>query len=103
MGYAKFRAVFVGDASNEWSVSPSDGFLKQNEATHFVVRYTPHNSGVSNSYFVIETEVSCGHRHSSFGFVPDSKNLGYTCILYMLLQDFTKTWKVVGSTGEYGF
>jgi len=73
MGYAEFRAAFVGDASNEWSVTPSDGFLKQNEATQFVVRYTPHSSGTNHAYFVIETE------------------------------DFKKTWKVVGSTGEYEF
>lgn len=37
-----------------------DSFLKQNEANRFVVRYTPHSSGVSNAYFVIKTEVSCG-------------------------------------------
>jgi len=73
MGYAKFRAAFVGDASNEWSVSPSDGFLKQHEATHFVLKYSPHSPGVSNAYFVVETE------------------------------DFKMTWKVVGSTGEYEF
>eukprot|EP00571_Detonula_confervacea_P009949 CAMPEP_0172304052 /NCGR_PEP_ID=MMETSP1058-20130122/5495_1 /TAXON_ID=83371 /ORGANISM="Detonula confervacea, Strain CCMP 353" /LENGTH=309 /DNA_ID=CAMNT_0013015117 /DNA_START=92 /DNA_END=1021 /DNA_ORIENTATION=+ len=74
MGYAKFRTGFVGDASGEWSVSPSDGVLKQNEATHFVLRYTPHSPGVSNAYFVIETE-----------------------------EGFKQTWKVVGSTGEYEF
>ena len=60
MGYAKFRAAFVGDASKEWSVTPSDGFLRQNEATHFVVRYAPHNSGANHAYLVIETEVSQG-------------------------------------------
>jgi len=73
MGYAKFRATFVGDASNEWSVTPSDGFLKQNEETQFVLRYSPHSPGASHAYFVIETE------------------------------DFAMTWKVVGSTGEYEF
>jgi len=73
MGYAKFRAAFVGGTSNEWSVTPNDRFLKQNEATHFVVRYNPHSPGVSTSHLVIETE------------------------------DFKKTWKVVGSTGEYEF
>ena len=66
MGYAKFRAAFFGDSSNEWSVTPSDGFLKQNEATHFVVRYNPHSPGVSNVYFVIETEVSESHHRSIF-------------------------------------
>lgn len=73
MGYAKFRAAFVGDDSNEWSVTPNDGFLKQNEETQFIVRYTPQNSGVSRAYFVVETE------------------------------DLIKTWKVIGSTGEYEF
>jgi hypothetical protein len=58
MGYAKFRAGFDGDASNEWSVTASDDFLKQNEATHFVVRYNPHSPGVSNASLVIEAEVS---------------------------------------------
>ena len=73
MGFAKFRAAFVGDDSNEWSVTPNDGFLKQNEATHFIVRYNPHRPGASNAYLVIETE------------------------------DFKQTYKVVGSTGEYEF
>ena len=58
MGYAKFRTGFVGDSTSEWSVTPSDGFLEQHEATHFVLRYTPHSLGVSNAHFVIETEVS---------------------------------------------
>jgi len=73
MGFAKFRAAFVGDDNNEWSVTPNDGFLKSSEETQFIVRYTPHSSGTSRAFFVIETE------------------------------DFTKTWKVVGSTGEYDF
>jgi hypothetical protein len=58
MGYAKFRAALVGDASNEWSMTASDDFLKQSEATHFVVRYNPRNPGVSNASLVIEAEVS---------------------------------------------
>jgi len=58
MGYATFRAAFVGDKSNEWSVTASLGYLKQSEDTHFVVRYNPHSAGVSNVYLVIETEVS---------------------------------------------
>ena len=58
MGYAQFRAGFAGDASNEWSVSASDTFLKQNEDTHIVVRYNPHSPGTSNAYLVIEAEVS---------------------------------------------
>lgn len=73
MGFAKFRASFVGDAPNEWSVTPNDGYLKQHEETQFIVRYAPKSSGLHNAYLVIETE------------------------------DFVKTWKVVGSTGEYEF
>lgn len=57
MGWAKFRASFVGDNFNEWSVSYNDSFLKSHEDTHFVLRYTPHRPGVSNAYFVVETEV----------------------------------------------
>jgi len=73
MGFAEFRATIVGNDSGEWSVTPSDGVLKQNEATQFNVRYSPRSPGVSNAYLVIETE------------------------------DFKKTWKLVGSTGEYEF
>lgn len=73
MGFANFRATLVGNDFGEWSVTPSDGVLKQNEATQFTVRYNPHSAGVSNAYLVIETE------------------------------DFKKTWKLVGSTGEYEF
>jgi hypothetical protein len=60
MGFAKFCAGFFGDASNEWSVlvTSSDDFLKQNEATHFVVRYSPHGPRVWNASLVIEAEVS---------------------------------------------
>ncbi len=57
MGWAKFRAGFIGDDSKQWSVSANDSFLKSHEETNFVLRYTPHRSGVSNAYFVIETEV----------------------------------------------
>ncbi|KAL7473428.1 hypothetical protein ACHAXS_014035 [Conticribra weissflogii] len=73
MGFARFRAGFVGDACNDWSVTPSDGHLKQKEETHFAVSFNPRNPGVSSGYFVIETE------------------------------DFKMTWKVVGSTGEHEF
>ena len=73
MGFAKFRAGFVGDASAEWSVTPNDGFLKQSEPTNFVVSYRPQNPGVVHGHLVIETE------------------------------DFKNVWKVVGSTGEYEF
>ena len=57
MGFAKFRAAFVGGACDDWSVTPSEGFLKQNEVTHFAVRFKPNSPGVSAGYFVIETEV----------------------------------------------
>jgi len=70
MGYAKFRAAFAGDASDNWLVTPSDGVLKQNEDTHFAVTFRPQHPGVSSGYLVIET------------------------------HDFKKTWKVVGSTGD---
>jgi hypothetical protein len=73
MGFAPYRAAFVGDDANEWSVTPNDGVLKSSADTQFIIRYTPHNNGVSRAHFVIETE------------------------------DFVKTWKVVGSTGEYEF
>lgn len=73
LGFAKFRAGFVGDAAAEWTVTPSDGYLKQNEPTNFVVSYRPQNPGVVHGHLVIETE--------------DHKNV----------------WKVVGSTGEYEF
>ena len=58
MGFAKFRAAFVEDASNNWHVTPSDGILKQNEDTHFAVTFRPKHPGVSSGYLVIETQVS---------------------------------------------
>lgn len=73
IGFARFRAAFAGEACSEWSVIPSDGYLKQKEETHFAVTFKPQNPGVSVGYLVIETE------------------------------DFKKTWRVVGSTGEYEF
>ena len=73
MGFAPYRAAFVGNDANEWTVTPNDGVLKSSADTQFIIRYTPHNNGVSRAHFVIETE------------------------------DFVKTWKVVGSTGEYEF
>ncbi len=97
MGYAQFRAGFAGDASNEWSVSASDTFLKQNEDTHIVVRYNPHSPGVSNAFLVIEAEVRC--QSSQY---PNAQ-LDSVSNFFRLLQDFKMTWKVVGSTGEYEF
>lgn len=58
MGFAKFRATFVGDESNNWNVTPSDGVLKQNDDTHFAVTFRPKHPGVSSGYLVIETQVS---------------------------------------------
>ena len=66
-------SCFVGDAAAEWTVTQSDGYLKQNEATQFVISYRPQNPGVVHGHFVIETE------------------------------DFKYIWNVVGSTGEYEF
>ena len=42
---------------------PRDGFAKQNEATHFVVRYTLHIPGVSTPFLRIETEVGQKNDH----------------------------------------
>lgn len=70
MGFAEFRAAFVGDTNNDWFVTPNDGVLKQHEDTHFAVTFRPSNHGVTSGYLVIETD------------------------------DFKKTWKVVGSTGD---
>jgi hypothetical protein len=100
MGFAKFRAGFVGDASNEWSVTSSDNFLKQNEATHFVVRYSPHSPGVSNTSLVVEAEVSWKGYTVCQCQVPDSICVS---IALKLPQDFKMTWKVVGSTGDHEF
>ena len=58
IGFARFRAAFAGEACSEWSVIPSDGYLKQKEETHFAVTFKPQNPGVSVGYLVIETEVS---------------------------------------------
>jgi hypothetical protein len=55
MSYAKFHADFIGDTS---SVTASDNFLKQSQATHFVMRYNPRNPGVSNGSLVIQAEVN---------------------------------------------
>ena len=101
MGYAKFRAAFVGGTSNEWSVTPDDRFLKQNEATHFTVRYNPHSPGISNSYLVIETEVSWRY-HIYHLLLYFQTQITFTD-MFALSQDFKMTWKVVGSTGEYEF
>jgi hypothetical protein len=81
MGYAKFRAGFVGDSSNEWSVTASDSFLKQNEATNIVVRYNPHSPGVSNAFLVIEAEVS----QRSYTELPNTQTHNSTAFLTVLV------------------
>jgi hypothetical protein len=68
MGFADFRAAFSAGTGGEFTVTPSEGSLKQREDTPFIVRFKAQSPGVSEGYLVVETE------------------------------DFKKTWKVVGST-----
>ena len=68
MGFADFRASFTAETGKEWTVTPTEGALKQREDTQFIVRFKAQAPGVSEGYLVIETE------------------------------DFKKTWKLVGST-----
>ena len=68
MGFADFRASFTPETGKEWTVTPTEGALKQREDTQFIVRFKAQAPGVSEGYLVIETE------------------------------DFKKTWKLVGST-----
>ena len=70
MGFAQFRAAFVGDTNNDWFVSSSDDVLSGRKETHLAVAFRPNNHGLTSGYLVVET------------------------------QDFKKTWKVVGSTGD---
>jgi len=69
MGFADFRAAFTDDSPKEFTCSPSEGALKQREATDFTVKFKAQGPGVVEGYLVIETE------------------------------DFKKTWKVIGRTG----
>jgi hypothetical protein len=69
MGFADFRAAFTTESPKEFTVSPSEGALKQREATDFTVKFKAQGPGVVAGDLVIETE------------------------------DFKKTWKVVGRTG----
>ena len=68
MGFADFRAAFTPETGPEWTVSPSEGSLKQRDDTMFIVRFKAQKPGIVEGYLVVETE------------------------------DFKKTWKVVGST-----
>jgi len=68
MGFADFRAAFTADSSPDFSVTPSEGSLKQREDTQFIVKFKAQRPGVAEGYLVIETE------------------------------DFKKTWKVIGNT-----
>jgi len=69
MGFADFRAAFTADTPAGFSVTPSEGALKQKEATMFTVKFKVQQPGLVEGYMVIETE------------------------------DFKKTWKVIGRTG----
>lgn len=68
MGFADFRAAFTSDSPPDFSVTPSEGSLKQREDTSFVVKFKAQRPGLAEGYLVIETE------------------------------DFKKTWKVIGNT-----
>ena len=69
MGFADFRAAFSDDTPAGFTVSPTEGSLRQNEDTEFSIKFKVQKPGVSEGYLVIETE------------------------------DFKKTWKLVGRTG----
>jgi len=69
MGFADFRAAFTPDTPAEFTVTPSEGSLKQKESTLFTIKFKAQQPGAVGGYLVIETE------------------------------DFKKTWKVVGRTG----
>lgn len=69
MGFADFRAAFTADSAAGFTITPSEGALKQKEATEFTLKFKAQQPGAVEGYLVIETE------------------------------DFKKTWKVVGRTG----
>lgn len=69
MGFADFRAAFTAETPSEFTVSPSEGALKQKEETTFTIKFKAQQPSPVEGYLVIETE------------------------------DFKKTWKVVGGTG----
>lgn len=69
MGFADFRAAFTPKMGNEFTVTPTEGSLRQRENTMFTVKFKAQQPGTVEGYLVIETE------------------------------DFKKTWKVIGRTG----
>lgn len=69
MGFADFRAAFTAETPAAFTVSPTEGALRQKENTLFTVKFKAQAPGMVEGYLVIETE------------------------------DFKKTWKVVGRTG----
>lgn len=69
MGFADFRAAFTADTPAEFTVTPTEGSLRQKELTTFTIKFKAQQPGVVGGYLVVETE------------------------------DFKKTWKVVGRTG----
>lgn len=69
MGFADFRAAFTAETSAAFTVTPTEGALRQKEDTLFTVKFRAQQPGVVEGYLVVETE------------------------------DFKKTWKVVGRTG----
>jgi len=69
MGFADFRAAFTADSTPAFTVTPSEGSLKQKDHTEFTVKFKAQTPGTVEGYLVIETE------------------------------DFKKTWKVTGRTG----
>mmetsp|Transcript_9438 Transcript_9438/g.28161 ORF Transcript_9438/g.28161 Transcript_9438/m.28161 type:complete len:308 (+) Transcript_9438:83-1006(+) len=69
MGFADFRAAFTAETSSAFTITPSEGSLRQKEDTLLTVKFKAQQPGAVEGYLVIETE------------------------------DFKKTWKVVGRTG----
>ena len=69
MGFADFRAAFTAETPAEFTVTPTEGALRQKEITTFTIKFKAQQPGIVDGYLVIETE------------------------------DFKKTWKVVGRTG----
>lgn len=69
MGFADFRAAFTAETPAEFTVTPTEGSLRQREPSLFTIKFKAQQPGAVEGYLVIETE------------------------------DFKKTWKVIGRTG----
>lgn len=69
MGFADFRAAFTAETPPEFTVTPSEGSLRQKENTVFTIKFKAQKPGAVEGFLVIETE------------------------------DFKKSWKVIGRTG----